>query len=291
LMKIKTMKYLFTIFLLFGLCLSLSGQNQARINTQAKLDSVLETLEADTDCKFTIGSTFNFNEPYKAVFTKDASYSVVATRGSGESKEFKTGDTVLVLTALPVGALQYFKTTDSDERYATKSYGRPNFEVIEKDKYKEQLTKIKAADWKTAQNLLDLLTCGNLDAVGYPNLEKYYLTFGDTPVFYELGEENGRILLSFNLRTYGGNDFKDMGPTKIGSAYIEVSFLNGETQKFDCVESNDNSRFAAIDITDEIARFQNGVKNLNFSLTKKASQDLSEDDAYSIGIKAECIKL
>lgn len=281
---------LFSVFIFLGLSFNLSGQNQARIDMQTKLDKVLETLEKDTDSKFTIGSTFNFNEPYEAVFTKDATLSLEGSRG-GESKEFKTGDTVLVLTALPIGALQYIKAKDSDDRYATRSFGRPGFEVIEKNKYVEQLTKIKAADWKTAQGLLDLLSCGNLESAGYPNLEKYYLTFGDTPVFFDMSEKDGRIIVSFNLQTYGGNDFKDLGPTKIGNAFIEVIFLDGETVKFDCVESNDDSRFAAIDITDEVARFQNGVKNLNFSLSKKASRDLSEDDAYSIGIKAECIKL
>lgn len=285
------MKNLFTLIIVTITSFNLLGQSQARIDAQKNLDSVLEKLELETDCTFSLGSQFNFKEPYKAVITKDASLMIDnGKRGNNDYKEFKIGDTVLVLTSLPVGALKRIKAMDSEEHCLTKTFGRPPFEIIENDKFKQQQEKIKASDWKTAQKLTDLLSCGSLAAAGYQNQEKYFMTFGDTPVFYELNKENDRILLAFNLRTYGGNDFYEMGPSSPGTSFIEVSFLDGVTQKFDCVESDDDSRLAAIDITDHVEQFLRGVKTLNFSLKKKASKNISEQDAFAFGIKAECFK-
>lgn len=276
------------IFLM--LSISLISQNQARIDVQEKYDALCIEVEKATDAKFAFGSWFHFNEPYEAVFnTETKMYSYQGTEST--EKIFQAGDTVLVIAAKPVMSSKIIKLKNEDTTYETAAFGKSGFDIIEKTKYKEQLKKIKATDWKTVQTKALLLDCGRAAQNGYANTEQYHIFFGDTQVFYRIRGENERIKLEFRLKTFQGNEFKDMGHAVPNTSFAELTFMNDEKVKFNHIGEEDNYDGIVLDITDHQELFREGIKNINISLSKKAANyDITEEDSHTISIKLDCIK-
>ena len=251
------------------------------------MDQITKVLKEETNAQFVKGPIFNFDKPYKAVFTKDSEF----TKGNYPDitkTTFKTGDTILVTGAKPMGSAMSFSSLDSEESFETKAFGRPPFEVIDVDAFRAQVTTIKDSDWKEAEALAAMLDCGALESAGKPNFEKHHLTIGDTPVFFDLRLENDKVLIYFNLRTYGGEDFKDVGAAIKGESKLGLTFNKGEEVTLDC--ESDDDRFAIFDLTNYREQALSGISKVSFSLSKKeVSKELSDENVYAIGLKMECI--
>ena len=271
---------LFTTFLI--------GQNNPRANFESELQLISDKLKAETNANYEKGPMFNFEAPYLAVFTKSTDYNT-GTSSNRTTVNFTERDTILILGAQPVGKVLKFKSQKSEDIFQTKAYGHPGFEVLNSSEFKTQVGKIKKSDWKQAELLATMLSCGSLESAGRPNFEKHHLNIGDTPVFFQVRLESNKILLYFDLRTYGGNDFKDMGVAEGGKSTMNLIFGDESNASIKC--ESDDDRFAIFDITNLKNQFLSGISRITFELSKKnVTKELNGPDKFAIGLKMECIK-
>lgn len=281
------MKY---IYLLSFIIVShiLIGQNNPRADFENELQGISDDLYSETKAHFTQGPIFIFDEPYLAVFIKGTDYSVGVPPNSTKIT-FAEGDKVLVLGAAPVGKVLQFRAQDSDDIFSTKAFGHPGFDVENSVEFTAQLQKIKGSDWQQAERLASMLSCGSLESVGQPNFEKHHLNIGDTPVFFQIRLEADKLLLYFNLRTYGGIDFKDMGVAQADKSELSLVFGDESTATIKC--ESDDDRFAIFDVTSLRSQFLLGIGKITFVLSEKeVTKELKAADKFAIGLKMECIK-
>lgn len=270
---------------------SVYGQADIKNQYEKELESISAKMEQRVNAKFGKGPFFTFNEPYKAVFTEAMSYST-GSSSNRVSKEFQVGDSILIVGCAPAGPAKKFKAMDSDALYDTKLFGKSGYTILQKEKMRDQVAMVRTTEWRRAEKLRDMLSCGMFDEIGKMNFEKHWIDFGDTPLFYQVRLEEGKTLLYTMLRTFGGNDFKDVGAAIAEQSFVEFNFLDGSTLKLNCMGEGTSEQFAIVDITDHKAKFQSGVEQITYSLEKKkVSQKLEDENRYSIGFKMDCMKL
>lgn len=281
------MKYLFLAILICNFSI-ITAQTDPRSAYEEKLKKIAEELKVQTDANFGKGPMFNFEKPYTAVVTKESEYSK-GIYPNVETTKFIVGDTILVLGAKAVGSTLKIKGLNSDEIYETKPFGRPSFQVMESDLFESQIKKIKKVEWQQAETIAAMLECGALEAAGKTNFEKHHLNIGDTPVFFDIRLEQDKVLVYFDLRTYSGTDFKDVGEAIGGESTLGLSFGNGKEASILC--ESDDSRFAIFDLTNYREDALTGISKINLSLSKKeVSKELLEENQFAIGLKMQCIK-
>ena len=281
---------IFYCLLLSMIGLSVYGQTDVKSQYEKELASISARMAQEVKAKFQKGPFFIFNVPYKAVFTEAMSYST-GDASNRASKEFQVGDSILIVGCAPAGPAKKFKRMDADELYDTKAFGKSGFKVLKQKEMRAQISLIRATSWKRAEKLSDMLSCGSFEALGKMNFEKHWLDFGDTPLFYQIRLEEDKILMYTMLRTYGGDDFKDVGAAIGGQSFVEFTFLDGSMLKLNCIGEGANDQFAIVDITGHKDKFLSGVDRLTYALGKMtASQIMKNENRYSIGIKMDCIK-
>lgn len=282
------MKYL-SLLLFLAFTTKLIAQDSPRLKYEKDLQVIVNQMKEETDATFEKGPIFIFEKPFTATFTQATEYGVGAPPNR-TNHSFDEGDIVHVLGAQPIGKVLRFKVPNSDVILETKAFGHPGFEIDNADDFKSQVGKIKNADWKEAEQIASMLDCGALAESGKPNFEKHHMTLGDTPVFFQVRMEEGKILLYFDLRTYGGTDFKDMGVAEAEKSILNLTCGDGTYVSIAC--QSDDERQAIFDITDYSSPLLSGITTLNISLSdKEITKELAEIDQYSIGLKMECMEI
>ena len=270
---------------------TLFAQSDPRELYETKLAELTEELRLKTKATYQNGPIFIFEKPYSAIVTKENDY-IINGDTQGNRTSFNVGDSILIIGASPVTRMLRFKTKVADATYDTRAFERPGFDIGESEKFKEQVKLIKTVEWKEAGVIAEMLQCGLLKNQGLGDIEKHFIKFGDTSVFYQLRPERDRVHLYFDLRSYGGNDYKDVGISVGGESKLSVLFGDGSSHKFLCAQEGEDDRFARFDITDYSAQFLSGVEKITIALSKKTvSKELENVNKYAIGIKMQCFNL
>ncbi len=278
----KLLKVLLLIFLSY----TLFSQEAPRIQLENELKSIKKDLEAQTNAKFEMGPLFIFNEPYKATFTqaKDYSYGIPPNR---RTANFLEGESILVIGAQAIGKVRKFKKIDSEEIFETKAFGKPGFEIKDTERYKLQMQAIKKSDWQKAQEIASVLNCGALGSMGRSDIEKHHIQIGDTQVFFQIRQEDDKILLYLDLRVYGGTDFKNMGAAQANTSLLTLTLSDDTKLVLPC--ESDDERFAIFDLTDHVQKISMGINLFEIELSNKnLKKQLTGTNKYAIGLKVSC---